>query len=422
MANKFFENEMEMGMCMTPNDEYRGIQQAFIDEQWENTTQEVEVEEQDYIGADTYHKVHVWVSKVIGTTTTFAKNGNDYRSLMYKELDYCPERGTYFKYENNYWISDFVNPADGVVGGNTIRRCTNFLRIVDPDNGSIFSIPCVLDYAMTSQMVQVSSYVITPNNHAIVIVQANPDTMRLFTYNKRFVIGGRAFKLTAFQNALMANVEEKEPTILYFDLSLDELHDGDDLVNQVANNGEYNYEITLDTGDITVPEYHVPIQVSATVTLNGEQVAKPVIWKSSNRSVVDVINGELRFYGKGRSTIEVSLKGNDAVYTEIIVVVADKKEIQPVVTMLNPFDKVRQYETKSTQFTVGGEAVHIIECTLDDGVLDNGAIKLTVEFDKILVYCYKPSVQTQAIYVRGMTDTYGEVEGLFYIRAVSLMG
>ena len=102
MANKFFENEMAMGMCMTPNDAYRGVQQAFIDDQWENTAVETIVEEQDYIGADTYHKVHVWMNKVIGTTTTFMKNGTDYRSLMYRELDYFPERGTYFKYDKNY--------------------------------------------------------------------------------------------------------------------------------------------------------------------------------------------------------------------------------------------------------------------------------------------------------------------------------
>ena len=277
MANRFFENEIAMGMCMTPNDAYRGTQQAFIDDQWENTAVETIVEEQDYIGADTYHEIHVWMSKVIGTTTTFMKNGTDYRSLMYKELDYCPERGTYFKYDNNYWISDFVNPSDGVVGGNTIRRCTNFLRIVDPENGSIFTAPCVLDYDMTSPSVQVSNAIITPNNHAIVIVQANPDTMRLFTYNKRFIVGGRAFKLTAYQNALMANVEEKEPTILYLDLSLDELHDGDDLVHQVANNGTYDYAVMLNHSDFTVPDTAESIDIVAYVTLNGEQIDKPIL-------------------------------------------------------------------------------------------------------------------------------------------------
>ena len=422
MANKFFENEMIMSMCMTPNDAYRGAQQAFIDDQWENTAVETVVEEQDYIGANTYHKVHVWMSKVIGTTTTFMKNGTDYRSLMYKELDYFPERGTYFKYDNNYWISDFVNPSDGVVGNNTIRRCTNFLRIVDPENGSIFTAPCVLDYDMTSPSVQVSNAVITPNNHAIVIVQANSDTMRLFTYNKRFIIGGRAFKLTAYQNALMANVEEKEPTILYLDLSLDELHDGDDLVNQVANNGAYDYAIVLNHSDFTIPDTAESIDIVAYATLNGEQIDRPILWCSSNNSVVTIKDGKLQVVGKGVATLRAWLKGNYEVYAEVKVTVADKQEIVPVVTMENAFDSIRQFEVKYAQFSVNGEKLTNLVCALDKDITDNNVLRLSSNGSTMTVECINPSKDVQAVYVEGDTESYGHVSAQFNIKALSMMG
>lgn len=422
MANKFFENEMIMGMCMTPNDAYRGTQQAFIDDQWENTAVETVVEEQDYIGADTFHKIHVWMSKVIGTTTTFMKNGTDYRSLMYKELDYFPERGTYFKYDNNYWISDFVNPSDGVVGNNTIRRCTNFLRIVDPENGSIFTAPCVLDYDMTSPSVQVSNTIITPNNHAIVIVQANSDTMRLFTYNKRFIIGGRAFKLTAYQNALMANVEEKEPTILYLDLSLDELHDGDDLVNQVANNGTYDYAIVLNHSDFTIPDTAESIDIVAYATLNGEQIDRPILWCSSNDSVVTIKDGKLQVVGKGVATLRAWLKGNYEVYAEVKVTVADKQEIVPVVTMENAFDSIRQFEIKYAQFSVNGEKLTNLVCALDKGIIDNNVLRLFSDGSTMTVECINPSKDVQTMYVEGDTESYGHVSAQFNIKALSMMG
>lgn len=422
MANKFFENEMIMGMCMTPNDAYRGTQQAFIDDQWENTAVETVVEEQDYIGADTFHKIHVWMSKVIGTTTTFMKNGTDYRSLMYKELDYFPERGTYFKYDNNYWISDFVNPSDGVVGNNTIRRCTNFLRIVDPENGSIFTAPCVLDYDMTSPSVQVSNTIITPNNHAIVIVQANSDTMRLFTYNKRFIIGGRAFKLTAYQNALMANVEGKEPTILYLDLSLDELHDGDDLVNQVANNGTYDYAIVLNHSDFTIPDTAESIDIVAYATLNGEQIDRPILWCSSNDSVVTIKDGKLQVVGKGVATLRAWLKGNYEVYAEVKVTVADKQEIVPVVTMENAFDSIRQFEIKYAQFSVNGEKLTNLVCALDKGIIDNNVLRLFSDGSTMTVECINPSKDVQTMYVEGDTESYGHVSAQFNIKALSMMG
>lgn len=422
MVNKFFENEMIMGMCMTPNDAYRGTQQAFIDDQWENTAVETVVEEQDYIGADTFHKIHVWMSKVIGTTTTFMKNGTDYRSLMYKELDYFPERGTYFKYDNNYWISDFVNPSDGVVGNNTIRRCTNFLRIVDPENGSIFTAPCVLDYDMTSPSVQVSNTIITPNNHAIVIVQANSDTMRLFTYNKRFIIGGRAFKLTAYQNALMANVEEKEPTILYLDLSLDELHDGDDLVNQVANNGTYDYAIVLNHSDFTIPDTAESIDIVAYATLNGEQIDRPILWCSSNDSVVTIKDGKLQVVGKGVATLRAWLKGNYEVYAEVKITVADKQEIVPVVIMENAFDSIRQFEIKYAQFSVNDEKLTNLVCALDKGIIDNNVLRLFSDGSTMTVECINPSKDVQTMYVEGDTESYGHVSAQFNIKALSMMG
>lgn len=422
MVNKFFENEIIMGMCMTPNDAYRGTQQAFIDDQWENTAVETIVEEQDYIGAYTYHKIHVWMSKVIGTTTTFMKNGTDYRSLMYKELDYFPKRGTYFKYDNNYWISDFVNPSDGVVGGNTIRRCTNFLRIVDPENGSIFTAPCVLDYDMTSPSVQVSNPIITPNNHAIVIVQANPDTMRLFTYNKRFIIGGRAFKLTAYQNALMANVEDKEPTILYLDLSLDELHDGDDLANQVANNGTYDYAIVLNHSDFTVPDTAGLVDIVAYATLNGEQINRPILWCSSNDSVVTIEDGKAQVVGKGVATLKAWLKGNYEVYAEVKITVADKQEIVPVVTMENAFDSIRQFEVKYAQFSVNGEKLINLVCTLDKGIIDNNVLRISSDGSTMTVECINPSKDVQTLYVEGDTESYGHVSAQFSIKALSMMG
>lgn len=422
MANRFFENEMAMGMCMTPNDAYRGTQQAFIDDQWENTAVETIVEEQDYIGADTYHEIHVWMSKVIGTTTTFMKNGTDYRSLMYKELNYFPERGTYFKYDNNYWISDFVNPSDGVVGGNTIRRCTNFLRIVDPENGSIFTAPCVLDYDMTSPSVQVSNAIITPNNHAIVIVQANPDTMRLFTYNKRFIIGSRAFKLTAYQNALMANVEEKEPTILYLDLSLDELHDGDDLVHQVANNGTYDYTVMLNHSDFTVLDTAESVDIVAYVTLNGEQVGRPVVWSSSDPTVIAVNGEKIQIVGKGVATIKAQLKDNYDVYAEVKVTVADKQEIVPVVTMENAFDSIRQFEVKYARFSVNGEKLTNLVGALNEGVINNNVLCLSSDGATMTIECINPSKDVQTLYVEGDTESYGRVSAQFNIRALSMMG
>ena len=38
MSLDYFENSLQSGMIQTPNDYYRELQQAFIDEQWDNTS------------------------------------------------------------------------------------------------------------------------------------------------------------------------------------------------------------------------------------------------------------------------------------------------------------------------------------------------------------------------------------------------
>lgn len=419
--SRFFENEMEFGMNMSPNDFYRGTQQAFVNDQWENTAVEEAVEEQDYIGADTYHKVSVWVSKTIGATSTFMKNGQDFRTLLYRKLDYRPVRGTYFKFEDNWWIADFTNPADGVMGDVGIRRCTNYLKIIDPENGSVFSIPCVLDYDMTSPSPTITNSIITPNNHANVIVQANPDTMRLFTYNKRFILNGRAFKIVAFQNALYTSISEKVPTILYLDMILDELHEGDDVKLSIANNGEYNYAINSDVGNMIVPISREDMQVNVTVTLNGEQVFRPYVWKSLNSEVAYCQDDIIHFGSKGTTILTVSLVGNPEVYTKIRVTVASKQDIVPVVAMSEPFDSIRQYEIKSTSFTVNGKTIHNIRCEFADEA-GSKYLRLITDNEKLTVKCLKPTNEIQTIIITGISEDYGEVTEQFNISALSLMG
>ena len=86
-----------------------------------------------------------------------------------------------------------------------------------------------------------TTYLLTPNNHATVMVQGNADTIRLFKLNTRYILGGRPFKLWAYQNALNPNLSTDYDTLLYLDLYLDEEHDGDDIANQLADNSSMDY-------------------------------------------------------------------------------------------------------------------------------------------------------------------------------------
>ena len=213
MSLPYFENTVESNYLKNPNDFYRSFQQNLVDELFDNTSAKCTIQEQDAIGASTYHDVDVWLDYIVGTTSSGVKNGNDFTQLMFRDIDHFTVQGLYYIFDDNYHISYFYNRYDGLEKALAVRRCNNAMRIVDPENGSIFSIPCVIDYDMTSPSQQVSSYVITPNNHAVVMVQGNADTLRLFKLNTRYMFNGRPFKLLAYQNAILYDLQNQVPTV-----------------------------------------------------------------------------------------------------------------------------------------------------------------------------------------------------------------
>ena len=424
MQLKYYFNALENDMLLSPNDKWREQQQALYNAQWENTSARITIKEQAGIGLDIFGNVEVWINKAIGTTSTFMKNGEDYRQLVFKEIDKPCLRGIYYQFENNWWITDFVNPSQGLVSDIVVRRCNNVLRMIDPDNGSIFTIPCVIDYDMTSPNVQVSTHIITPNNHAIVFVQANEDTMRLFKLNTRFLLGGRPFKLNAFQNALLQETLNSAPTVLYLDLYLDELHAKDNQEQQIAYNGDFVYNITIDSNNLELANGTTGI-LSANVLLNGEEVNRVIKWSSSDCGIVNINqNGEYSVVGQNRdvATITAALDGNDNVRAQITITVADASTIQPLMVFSPVFDKIRQYQTITMDITVSyGNEIIIPQIMQADS--PSSILELSLNDNKLNIKCNNISVEKQLINIHVSNDNpMFNISKTIEIQCVSMLG
>ena len=343
----YFQNAVDNKYLQMPNEQYRDIQQAFYDAQWDNTTARIEILEQDYIGAKTFHKIDAWINKVIGSTTTFAKTGEDFRQLVFRNIDKQFVRGLLYKFENSYWITDFTNPSQGLVADINVRRCNNWMRIIDPENGAIYSEPCVIDYDATSPSVQLSTHIITPNNRLGVWVQANEDTLRLFKLNTRYIFGGRAFKLNAYQNALLKDLDVPLPTFLALDLYLDEAHAKDDIENQVAYNGDYDYILSFEPQNMEVKHGDVGT-LTPVLTLNSVSVNRQLNYVSSDKNVVEVdLAGKYTILGKSgdKAAVKVWLEGNPNVNASIEFNIVDQPQDVIDIDVVPYFEKIRQYET-----------------------------------------------------------------------------
>ena len=431
MSLPYFENALSGGYLQTPNDYFRDLQQAAIDNLFDCTSARYTVQEQDAIGASTYHDIDVWLDYIVGTTSSGVKSGIDFTQLMFRDINHNTIQGLYYIFDDNYHISYFYNKYDGLEKAIAVRRCNNIMKIVDPENGSIFSIPCVIDYDMTSPSQQVSSYIITPNNHATVMVQGNADTLRLFKLNTRYIFGGRPFKLLAYQNALIDESIAQYPTLLYLDLYLDELHDKDDIENQLADNGVYQYSIEIDSASMELTTGTIGT-LEASITLNGEEVNREVIWNSNDSNIVTIDSqGNYQVVGtEGQScTITATLKGNTSVTASIKIAVVGTESLEAKIVLDPSFNKIRQYETLefaiktnygSQLYTPSNVVVSLSENSV---VLSNQYLSIQGGQGNYQITGLQIAPTPQTLYVSIQNDTPAFTgTGQFQIEVTSMMG
>lgn len=334
-----------------PNDYYRDLAQSFINQSWTNNAAKTpenggEIKEQAGIGSDEYKIIDAWVKTTVGDVTTGMRDSGDFLKIYFRDIEHEVPRGLYYQFYNSWWICNEFGHFSGIAQDAGLRRCNNVLKIVDPENGSVFSVPCVVDYDMSSPSVQVSRYILTPNNHATVMVQGNVNTLRLFKTNTRYILGGRPFKLYGYQNALNLNLTTDYDTLLYLDLYLDEIHDGDDLVNGVAYNGDYNYGVKINSKPMTLPNGGTGT-VTADVTLNGAEVNGTIVWSTSNAEVLIIDqNGKYAVVGADGQTADIiaTLSGNEDIKDSVTIAVG-AQSVNPKIYLDPAFDKIREYQT-----------------------------------------------------------------------------
>lgn len=415
MAFNRFQLGMDIGMTQSPNDHYRELQQAYQDAMWENTSaktpeNEGVLLEQDGIGESGFHCIEAWVIPATEATVTAQRNSGDFVQLAFRELDHRVTRGTYYKYNGDYWIVHDDNPYDGLTENISIRRCDNMLNLIDPQNGALVSMPCCVDYDMGSPAAQVSRYINTPNNHATVVVQGCENTLRLYQVNTRFMLDGRPFKLSGYQKSVHT-AQHKIATLLYLDMYLDEIHAGDDTVEQIADNGKFDYTVVLNMEAITARP-NATGQIVPSVLLNGIEVGREVEWTYDSKVVTIDEVGNYTVIGKnGDSTeIKVNVKGNPNASTSIILSVGTPTASHWSYDLTPDVSVIRQYETIIVKATA-----------YKDGVATDDEVVISTDSQNILL-------------TKGETNTY-KIQGLrlgnalltvgdkpYNLKVVSMMG
>lgn len=415
----------------TPNDYYRDLAQSFIDQSWTNTAAKTpenggEIKEQVDIGSDEYNVIEAWVKTTVGDVTSGLRDSGDFLKIYFRDINHTVKRGLYYQFYNSWWICNEFGHFNGIAQDCGLRRCNNALKIIDPENGSVFGAPCVVEYDMSSPSTQVSRYIITPNNHAVVMVQGNADTLRLFKTNTRYILGNRPFKLYGYQNALNLNLSTDYDTLLYLDLYLDEIHDGDDLVNGVAYNGDYNYQVKINSADMRLSAGSTGT-LTVDVMLNGKEVDRPVIWKTSNPEIVTIDqNGNYAVVGEVGQSVDiiVTLDGNNKVSNSITITIG-QQSIEPKIYLDPAFDTIREYQTIEfdVKIGIGGNVLATTGAmvSLDSEAREYLSVKRTTSGWALTCNKRSPEPLTMTVIVVDKTYAINKTQQ-FDIQAVSMMG
>lgn len=269
-----------------PHDYYKNLQQSLINSQWDNTTTLYPIFEQYLDFSWHFHEIEAHINHAISMVTSGIKNGDDFRKLSFRDLDHIINRGLYYQFDNNYWLTTFTDEHSRLTKDIMVRRCNNWLRWIDSETNELIKYPCVLSYDAGSPQNQIDNDIITPNNSLNIIIQGNKDTRTIYT-NQRFILGKRPFKIAGYNNALMDFASDDLPNILYFDVYLDEISPYDDLVNDIANNFNPINNIGIENENQEIPETKNYIKIDPFI--NGLNQEKSVVIQTQLISE----NGEL---------------------------------------------------------------------------------------------------------------------------------
>lgn len=236
-------------MSDTPAEQYHDDHQAMIDSCWENNTQLSVVQEEYPFGSFKFRDIDCYITHGKDRSVN-NKTGEDYKELVFRDIDYDVPLGNYYIFDNNYWLLTNKDALHRVSMDFIVRRCNNVLKWKDGDR--VIEYPIVMEYDASKGTPFSDNDIITPTNNVSIIVQANDDTLKL-RVNQRFIFAGRPFKLQSMNNYMLNSICGKQE-ILYFSLGLDEISPYDDFVNNIAYNGDV--EVEYDVGEIEIPVHN----------------------------------------------------------------------------------------------------------------------------------------------------------------------
>lgn len=308
-------------ISVTPKQDYITQVQETLNEQFYNASDVHTIQEETFLASDIYQNVDVRINYVINTNTG-ERVGDDFKTLMFQDLNHSVDLGRMYKFDSNYWLCVNVNKIKTLASTAQVKRCNNVLRWQDV-SGAIYEVPCSLSYLIKENRdySTAGSAIVVPSGMIDCTIQFNSISNKIRP-NQRFLIGNQnnwtAYRIEGgginnFNN--LYTVNNMSNGLIKFSMAVDYINPlTDDVVNGIANVTENQYEVVLNQSSIS-GDVAQTVQLRATVTLNDSTVTRTLTWSSSDTEIATVSStGLVTFVAEGEAVIRCQLQNNDGIY------------------------------------------------------------------------------------------------------------
>jgi hypothetical protein len=360
MTYKYFINDIELGK--TNGDLIKEVFQEVVHRRFYNAPDIYTVKEQNLIGSDEYTDIDVRINRGIGVYT--GRNlGDDWRLLIFKNVDHPIIMGKKYFFDNNYWLTFNTETYNNFAVSCMVKRCNNVLRWIDED-GVRYNEPCIFDLVIARARDQMSSDdLVNLQGYINVYAQLNQKTQKI-RENQRFLIGNPENRVgyKVFGGGLRNFIngvayDDYSASMLMLTMGGSHVNDStDDIINGYANAFKLTHEIkslpTYISGKPTSTYQLFPQLYRADEPIEG----KIFNYTSSNIDVATVnSSGLVSMVGEGLAEITVAFADNTDVEAIVNVEVSSISDVPAIVVTPEPSYIIEgRTETFDCQLYLGG--------------------------------------------------------------------
>ena len=167
--------------------------QANIYENFNNASTYFTIQEETFFASGSFQDTEARINRGINAYTG-DKLGDDFKYIIFKDLNHATMQGYKYFFDNDYWIVTNTEIIKNLAASCLVRKCNNMLRWVD-SNGNLYSEPCFIEYKISRPRDQTSTTnPVIPEGYISVTSQQNAKTRKIRP-NQRFLFGNPDYRI-----------------------------------------------------------------------------------------------------------------------------------------------------------------------------------------------------------------------------------